>query len=131
MTGFINPGANPLSLVSVRALRDLGYTVSDIRCRRDERARDDAELGLSFGRVLRNVLASPLAREAFRSVRRRDGDGRLRTRTRDALTFAVALTASSIRRRSANAHRQRRATTIVERRRTRSTAAAPTVRTPR
>lgn len=28
MTGFINPGSNPLSRMSIQALQDLGYTVN-------------------------------------------------------------------------------------------------------
>ncbi|MFL5538522.1 MAG: leishmanolysin-related zinc metalloendopeptidase, partial [Longimicrobiaceae bacterium] len=28
MTGYLNPGSNPLSLVTVRSLQDLGYTVN-------------------------------------------------------------------------------------------------------
>ncbi|HZF68540.1 MAG TPA: Ig-like domain-containing protein, partial [Gemmatirosa sp.] len=81
MTGFINPGANPLSLVSVRALRDLGYTVSDFGADATSVLETTPELGLSFG-LLRNVLASPLRGEAFDRVRGPVGtvgrDGRLR-----------------------------------------------------
>jgi hypothetical protein len=85
MTGFVNVGDNPLSLVSVRALRDLGYLVTDLGADPTSVVETVPGVAPAFA-LLRSVLASPLAGssvgEAFDRVRLPIGtvgpDGRLR-----------------------------------------------------
>ena len=69
MTGFYNAGAtNPLSLVTVRSLADLGYATTDLGADPTSVVETTPGAGPAFG-LLRSVLAAPLTREAWDVVR--------------------------------------------------------------
>ena len=69
MTGFYDPGvANPLSLVSVRAMGDIGYEISEVGAEPTSVLETVPGTTSPFG-LLRSIVAAPLSDRAYDVVR--------------------------------------------------------------